>query len=188
MLRNVTSIPRNWPLSPVTSSKFSKSKFKTESPNQIFSVLSSPRFYTGISKMGQLTSKREHRGLLPCVRTSADEEGPNSYSLQDFDASSRHRNGNPVIPPTIVISAVDSRCVIFPSSVFFHFSIQIFFFLFFKSKQAPFNKCKNWWMLTQNERMLLCLYSFYACIIRYNRSKERQKAVCEIQSVIMCLI
>ncbi|XP_039996550.1 solute carrier family 12 member 10, tandem duplicate 1 isoform X2 [Xiphias gladius] len=53
--------------------------------------------------MGKIQSKQEHRGT--CVHFTT--QGPPGYS-PDFDASHQHQDGNLQIPPTIVISDVDS--------------------------------------------------------------------------------
>ncbi|KAK2862945.1 hypothetical protein Q5P01_002478 [Channa striata] len=54
--------------------------------------------------MGQLASKHH----IPRVLYSANEEGPPRYSSQHFDTSSQQYNGSLQVPPTIVVSDVDS--------------------------------------------------------------------------------
>ncbi|XP_078020563.1 solute carrier family 12 member 10, tandem duplicate 1 [Epinephelus lanceolatus] len=56
--------------------------------------------------MGQFISKRDRS--VPGVHYSANKEGPLRYSPHHFDASSQQQNGNLQIPPTIVVSDVDS--------------------------------------------------------------------------------
>ncbi|XP_030286330.1 solute carrier family 12 member 10, tandem duplicate 1 [Sparus aurata] len=57
--------------------------------------------------MGQITSKRD--GLvLPRVHFTTSEEGPPRYSSQQLDASRQQQDGNLQVPPTIVVSDVDS--------------------------------------------------------------------------------
>ncbi|XP_029310758.1 solute carrier family 12 member 3-like isoform X2 [Cottoperca gobio] len=60
--------------------------------------------------MGQLASKHDELvpGVLPHVRFSTNEEGPPRYSPHHFDSSSQQQNGHLQIPPTIVVSDVDS--------------------------------------------------------------------------------
>nr|XP_046237206.1 solute carrier family 12 member 3-like [Scatophagus argus] len=57
--------------------------------------------------MGQFASR--NGGLvLPRVRFSTNEEGPPRYSSHHFDGRSQQQDGNLQIPPTIVVSDVDS--------------------------------------------------------------------------------
>lgn len=72
--------------------------------------------------MGHFASKQD----IPRVRFSANEEGPPRYSSQHFDTSSQQQDGNLQIPPTIVISDVDSRFVLLVPTVHFHFPNQMF--------------------------------------------------------------
>ncbi|XP_070785891.1 solute carrier family 12 member 10, tandem duplicate 1 [Enoplosus armatus] len=60
--------------------------------------------------MGQIKSKRDGlvQGVLPRVRFSTNEEGHPRYSSHHFDASRQQQDGNLQIPPTIVVSEVDS--------------------------------------------------------------------------------
>uniref|UniRef100_A0A4W6EH10 Solute carrier family 12 member 10, tandem duplicate 1 n=1 Tax=Lates calcarifer TaxID=8187 RepID=A0A4W6EH10_LATCA len=63
--------------------------------------------------MGQLISKRDGlvHGVVPRVHFSTSEEGPPRYSPHNFDATRRQQDGNLQIPPTIVVSGVESRFV-----------------------------------------------------------------------------
>ncbi|XP_070710370.1 solute carrier family 12 member 3-like [Pempheris klunzingeri] len=60
--------------------------------------------------MGQFTSKRDGlvSGILPRVRFSANKEQTPKYSTHHFDCSSQQQDGNLQIPPTIVVSDMDS--------------------------------------------------------------------------------
>ncbi|KAM9335538.1 solute carrier family 12 member 3-like [Symphorus nematophorus] len=60
--------------------------------------------------MGQFPSKRDRfvPGVLPHVRFSANGEGPPKYSPHHFNASNNQQDGSLQIPPTIVVSDVDS--------------------------------------------------------------------------------
>lgn len=61
--------------------------------------------------MGQLTSKRAGvaNGALPSVQFSSNEKGPTGYISHHFHGNSQQQDGNLQIPPTIVISDMDSR-------------------------------------------------------------------------------
>ncbi|XP_051258335.1 solute carrier family 12 member 10, tandem duplicate 1 isoform X2 [Dicentrarchus labrax] len=61
--------------------------------------------------MGQFTSKRGGLGTLHRVRFSTNEEGPPRYSPNHFDASRQQQDGNLQIPPTIVVSDMDSSAL-----------------------------------------------------------------------------
>ncbi|XP_062300545.1 solute carrier family 12 member 3-like [Scomber scombrus] len=56
--------------------------------------------------MGQLSSKRTD--LAPGVHFSNNEEGPTRYTSHHLDGSSPQQDGNLQIPPTIVVSDMDS--------------------------------------------------------------------------------
>ncbi|KAM3591011.1 uncharacterized protein V6R79_020566 [Siganus canaliculatus] len=59
--------------------------------------------------MGQFTSKSDKSPpVIPRVHFSANEDGPPRYTSHHFDGRSQQQNGHLQIPPTIVVSNVDS--------------------------------------------------------------------------------